>query len=306
MPKGYFDLNYQRLYVDGSTIKNKNIKNSFKNNILYGIKKDGTKVEITKNVEMDQDVKIPSQTKTENYESIQLEFPGGFNIERKLTGTSFDTRCDFNMYIGAKLFDEDWGSYDPSNHTDRVGGLYLSNERIFYSDEKGGAESNKGLWTSMDYRSKLYFDDQQVSVSFPWISNDYLNLSEGDYKYLTTSVKVYRPEHEYSEDEKKHIKNGKVYYLLPNGLQHASSKETYIQYKNSKTDTYDDVKVTPKKIDNYKNTGKTAYIFELPELEGWDDSSYAEVKFPVVADGSETNTQRFEVYFSWENNGKGE
>ena len=311
LPKYYFDLNYQRLYVDGSTIKNENIKNSFKNNILYGIKKDGTKVEITKNIELDQDVKISSQTKTENYKSIQLEFPEGFNIERKLTGNSFDTKCDFNMYIGAKLFEEDWEKYNPSNYTGSLEGAPLSDEKIYYSDEKGGTESNKDIqyyyngYTSKDYQSKLYIGDQRVSVSFPWQSSYSYDFIEGDYNYLTTGISVSRPGSEYSEDEKKHIKNGKVYYLLPNGLQHASSKKTYISYKNSKKGKYDDIEVNPKKIDNYKNTGKTAYIFELPELEDWDDSSSAYVYFPVVSDGSGA-TQDIYVYFSWENNGKGE
>ena len=152
--KDSIDLNFSKFYVDSSKITNNAIRKNFKkNNVLYGVKDDNTKVEIARNIEMDQEIDIPSQTKDNKYKTLQLEFPDGFNLVRKYKNKAWDDTINFDVYVGTKFFEDDWNaatySYDKTKR-------FLS-QRVYYSRTKGGDNKEKNnnfdsYYSSDDYR----------------------------------------------------------------------------------------------------------------------------------------------------------
>lgn len=313
--KDTIDLNFSKLYVDSSRITNDEIRDNFKkNNILYGVKEDDTKVEIARNIAMDQEIDIPSQTKETKYKTLQLEFPDSFKIVRKYENNKWDDRFDLDVYVGTKFFEEDWESLAGYQYDIKKRYIF---QKVVYQSEKNGEDiekNNNGTgYYYYDYFSSLGFvtDNQSVSVHYDSWSNSYSNMPEGTYRYIETSVYVSRTYYyDYKEDEKKHIKNGKMFYLLPKGYEHAQSEQTYLRYyKDGKSNNgYKYVYVVPKKIENYKSTGKTAYVIDLPDdLENYVDSSSITFNFPIISTiNAPVGTSTIDVYFSWENNGSDE
>ena len=312
--KDTFDLNFVKLYVDSSQIANDEIKKNFKkNNILYGIKEDGSKVEIEKNIEMDTEINIPAQTKDTKYQTLQLYFPDGFNLVRKWENGKWDDRTDtstpyFDIYIGTNFFKEDW---DDSllDYVNDYKKRFLA-EKVIYSNEING--------NNVEISNDAYYDNYYHSMQYPFSYLDIelqqvrfygyglsKTITEGGYYETNASIYVNRGNpNEYTEDELMHIKNGKMYYLLSDKLEHANNQKTYLKYRNLKTNNDEEIEVTPTKIENYKNSGKTAYVIDLPQLDNWNDRNYLYFYFPVRPSSNATTATQvhMDVYFSWENN----
>ncbi|QPK94282.1 hypothetical protein HCQ94_00770 [Actinomyces sp. zg-332] len=217
-------------------------------NVLYGVKDDGTKVELAKNVQLEQKIDI-NDPKAE-YAKLLLEFSKPivlnnmvltYNIGLAPTADEIQkfkdhVYTDRQEYRGKANFlirtsetvtdDESQAKWHNTNDTY----AYTSLEPISPKAVINGASSNE-----------LRVTYSKQGATFTYWSQAQLSTDYGLWGAMGSQP----------------IKNAKLIQLIPEGFNYVRKHSQYWYGKNIEE---------PEVIKNYKNTGKTAVIYTIPEM----------------------------------------
>ncbi len=250
------------------------------NNILYGIKKDGTKEVIATNIKMNQKTDIKDVSR--NFEKIELSF------ENPLILYNDDLRFNVEAYPNAE---------ELQNFANRV---YDSAQKYNMWMEISGKESSAtditdlgsirethqwNNYSQIDYpRPQISFWDANYNYIVPYSNNNVREMRigaelVGTWTGLNTEVK-----------------NIKLITLLPSGIEFSS-------HKNATYTTNDTSTIKPEVIENFRGTGKTAVVYTYDSKAIEHATRHGIMYYDIdVTKYTAAGVNTLEHYVVWENN----
>ena len=258
-------------------------------NKLYGIKEDGSKVELASNIKLGQRVDINDTTG--QYTRLSLVF------ERPI---SLDNTALF-YYTGAypsekeiKKFED--GEYDKEQY-------YYGAENVLVEESenattKENAQKSEGnstwAWTGLRLPTpKAYINNLTGTGVLPYKADGTYADIHLDHASLRGRYGAWGP---YLG---KPVTNPKIIYLLP-------AEFSFVKTKNIVTNGIDKSKIgDPEVIKNFRNTGRTAVIYSLPDitptLEDKNDTIWMDLQIEASPYAKQGNNQ-VDVFYTYDNN----
>ena len=258
-------------------------------NKLYGIKEDGSKVELASNIKLGQRVDINDTTG--QYTRLSLVF------ERPI---SLDNTALF-YYTGAypsekeiKKFED--GEYDKEQY-------YYGAENVLVEESenattKENAQKSEGnstwAWTGLRLPTpKAYIGNFNGTGVLPYKADGTYADIHLDHASLRGRYGAWGP---YLG---KPVTNPKIIYLLP-------AEFSFVKTKNIVTNGIDKSKIgDPEVIKNFRNTGRTAVIYSLPDitptLEDKNDTIWMDLQIEASPYAKQGNNQ-VDVFYTYDNN----
>jgi len=258
-------------------------------NKLYGIKEDGSKVELASNIKLGQRVDINDTTG--QYTRLSLVF------ERPI---SLDNTALF-YYTGAypsekeiKKFED--GEYDKVQYY--YGTEYIVAEQSESATTRENAKKSEGssTWAYVGLQlptPKAYIGDFNGTGVLPYKADGTYADIHLDHASLRGRYGAWGP---YLG---KPVTNPKIIYLLP-------AEFSFVKTKNIVTNGIDKSKIgDPEVIKNFRNTGRTAVIYSLPDitptLEDKNDTIWMDLQIEASPYAKQGNNQ-VDVFYTYDNN----
>ena len=258
-------------------------------NKLYGIKEDGSKVELASNIKLGQRVDINDTTG--QYTRLSLVF------ERPI---SLDNTALF-YYTGAypsekeiKKFED--GEYDKEQYY--YGSEHIVAEEAENETTKENAKKSEGnsiwAWTGLRLPTpKAYIGNFNGTGVLPYKADGTYADIHLDHASLRGRYGAWGP---YLG---KPVTNPKIIYLLP-------AEFSFVKTKAIATNGIDKSKIgEPEVIKNFRNTGRTAVIYSLPDitptLEDKNDTIWMDLQIEASPYAKQGNNQ-VDVFYTYDNN----
>ena len=258
-------------------------------NKLYGIKEDGSKVELASNIKLGQRVDINDTTG--QYTRLSLVF------ERPI---SLDNTALF-YYTGAypsekeiKKFED--GEYDKEQYY--YGSEHIVAEEAENATTKENAKKSEGnsiwAWTGLRLPTpKAYIGNFNGTGVLPYKADGTYADIHLDHASLRGRYGAWGP---YLG---KPVTNPKIIYLLP-------AEFSFVKTKAIATNGIDKSKIgEPEVIKNFRNTGRTAVIYSLPDitptLEDKNDTIWMDLQIEASPYAKQGNNQ-VDVFYTYDNN----
>ena len=258
-------------------------------NKLYGIKEDGSKVELASNIKLGQRVDINDTTG--QYTRLSLVF------ERPI---SLDNTALF-YYTGAypsekeiKKFED--GEYDKEQYY--YGSEHIVAEEAENATTKENAQKSEGnsTWAFTGLRlptPKAYIGNFNGTGVLPYKADGTYADIHLDHASLRGRLGAWGP---YLG---KPVTNPKIIYLLP-------AEFSFVKTKAIATNGIDKSKIgEPEVIKNFRNTGRTAVIYSLPDitptLEDKNDTIWMDLQIEASPYAKQGNNQ-VDVFYTYDNN----
>ena len=256
-------------------------------NKLYGIKEDGSKVELASNIKLGQRVDINDTTG--QYLRLSLEFE---------TPISLDNTALF-YYTGAypsekeiKKFED--GEYDKVQYY--FGTEYIVAEESESATTRENAKKSEGYsgWIGIQLPTpKAYIGNFNGTGVLPY-------KADGTYADIHLDHASLRGRYgSWGPYLGKPVTNPKIIYLLP-------AEFSFVKTKNIVTNGIDKSKIgDPEVIKNFRNTGRTAVIYSLPDitptLEDANDTIWMDLQIEASPYAKQGNNQ-VDVFYTYDNN----
>ena len=258
-------------------------------NKLYGIKEDGSKVELASNIKLGQRVDINDTTG--QYLRLSLEFE---------TPISLDNTALF-YYTGAypsekeiKKFED--GEYDKVQYY--YGTEYIVAEESESATTRENAKKSEGssIWSHAGLRlptPKAYINNLTGTGVLPY-------KADGTYADIHLEHASLRGRYgSWGPYLGKPVTNPKIIYLLP-------AEFSFVKTKAIATNGIDKSKIgEPEVIKNFRNTGRTAVIYSLPDitptLEDKNDTIWMDLQIEASPYAKQGNNQ-VDAFFTYDNN----
>ena len=280
------DARHKKLVED--TIKNFNDTP----NKLYGVKEDGTKVEIASNIKYQQ--KVDVNNTAGDFVRLSLEF------ERPLVLDN----TSLLFYVGAYPTDKEIKSFEDNTY---------DATQYYYGTSEAKVEENQTLTTTRETATTIK-DYAGGNWAFTGLSLPTPKAFMGDltgdkvitYKADATIANVQinyarlRGTHgAWGPYLGKPVTNIKAIYLLPPEFSYVETTATYGPANPS------GINKTPQVIDNFRNTGRQAVIFSVPDinpnLENKDDEFGLNIKIKA-SQYTQQGNNRVDAYVTYDNN----
>ncbi len=280
------DARHKKLVED--TIKNFNDTP----NKLYGVKEDGTKVEIASNIKYQQ--KIDVNNTAGDFVRLSLEF------ERPLVLDN----TSLLFYVGAYPTDKEIKNFEDSTY---------DATQYYYGTSEAKVEENQTLTTTRETATtiKEYSNGNWAvtGLALPtpksWMSDlsgdkVITYKSSGSFANVLLSQARLRGTYgAWGPYLGKPVTNIKAIYLLPPEFSYVQTNATAGPSNPS------GISKTPEVIDNFRNTGRQAVIFSVPDinpnLENKDDEFAIDIKIKASQYAQQGNN-RVDAYVTYDNN----
>ena len=280
------DARHKKLVED--TIKNFNDTP----NKLYGVKEDGTKVEIASNIKYQQ--KVDVNNTAGDFVRLSLEF------ERPLVLDN----TSLLFYVGAYPTDKEIKSFEDNTY---------DATQYYYGTSEAKVEENQTLTTTRETATTIK-DYAGGNWAFTGLSlptpKAFMGNLTGD-KVITykTDATIANVQINYARLRGTHgawgpylgkpVTNIKAIYLLPPEFSYVETTATYGPANPS------GINKTPQVIDNFRNTGRQAVIFSVPDinpnLENKDDEFGLNIKIKA-SQYTQQGNNRVDAYVTYDNN----
>ena len=256
-------------------------------NKLYGIKEDGSKVELASNIKLGQRVDINDATG--QYLRLSLEFETPIILDN--TALYYYTGA-YPSEKEIKKFED--GEYDKIQYY--YGTLSIKSERKVNSTTRENAELLNGsaAWTGLFLATpKAYINSLGGTGVLPY-------KADGSYASITFNQAILRGRYgSWGPYLGKPVTNPKMIYLLP-------AEFKYVETEGIWTNGIDKSKIgKPEVIENFRNTGRTAVIYSLPDmtptLQDINDTVTIQIKTEASAYAKQGNNQ-VDGFFTYDNN----
>ena len=280
------DARHRKLVED--TIKNFNDTP----NKLYGVKEDGTKVEIASNIKYQQ--KVDVNNTAGDFVRLSLEF------ERPLVLDN----TSLLFYVGAYPTDKEIKSFEDNTY---------DATQLYYGTSEAKVEENQTLTTTRETATTIkdYANGNWAvtGLSLPtpkaWMDNmsgDKVITYKSSGSFADVWLNQARLRGTYGAWGPylgKPVTNIKAIYLLPPEFTYVETNGTYGPSNPT------GINKTPQVIDNFKNTGRQAVIFSVPDinpnLENKDDEFSINIKIKASQYAQQGNN-RVDTYVTYDNN----
>ena len=258
-------------------------------NKLYGIKEDGSKVELASNIKLGQRVDINDTTG--QYTRLSLVF------ERPI---SLDNTALF-YYTGAypsekeiKKFED--GEYDKEQYYYGAENVLVEESENATTKENAQKSEGNSTWAFTGLRlptPKAYINNLTGTGVLPYKADGTYADIHLDHASLRGRYGAWGP---YLG---KPVTNPKIIYLLP-------AEFSFVKTKNIVTNGIDKSKIgDPEVIKNFRNTGRTAVIYSLPDitptLEDKNDTIWMDLQIEASPYAKQGNNQ-VDVFYTYDNN----
>ena len=258
-------------------------------NKLYGIKEDGSKVELASNIKLGQRVDINDTTG--QYLRLSLEFE---------TPISLDNTALF-YYTGAYPSDKEIKKFEDGEY-DKVqyyyGTEYIVAEESESATTRENAKKSEGtsIWSHVGLRlptPKAYIGNFNGTGVLPY-------KADGTYADIHLYHASLRGRYgAWGPYLGKPVTNPKIIYLLP-------AEFSFVKTKAIATNGIDKSKIgEPEVIKNFRNTGRTAVIYSLPDitptLEDKNDTIWMDLQIEASPYAKQGNNQ-VDVFYTYDNN----
>ena len=280
------DARHKKLVED--TIKNFNDTP----NKLYGVKEDGSKVEIASNIKYQQ--KVDVNDTTGQYVRLSLEF------ERPLVLDN----TSLVFYTGTYPTDKEIKSFEDNTY---------DATQYYYGTSEAKVEENQTLTTTRETATTIK-DYAAGNWAFTGLSlptpkafmgdmtgdNVITYKSSGSFANVQINYARLRGTHgAWGPYLGKPVTNIKAIYLLPPEFSYVETNNTWGPSNPS------GINPTPQIIDNFRNTGRQAVIFSVPDinpnLENKDDEFGLNIKIKASQYAQQGNN-RVDAYVTYDNN----
>ena len=259
------------------------------NNKLVGVKDDGSEEVIATNVQITSnadEVRLPAP---KFYKKIELRFTNPIEIQAP-TGRIIDVRYRFRFEENAYNTAKAQLASKPNNASSNV----QTRNVVTVNGDNGagrtwtGSGSDYVTWTKA-FAAEYEHDTQNQNLGTKYLNEEFS---------MTDNIRF----HYFLPPGGRKIKNPKFFLLADPGLE----------FKGIQTSIGQNPELTPAVMSNYrveynfKNTGKTAYIWDLPDLnipEGNDSYKYVyfSPKFKTTRNMA-GGQNSIDTYLSWDNN----
>ena len=259
------------------------------NNKLVGVKDDGSEEVIATNVQITSnadEVRLPTP---KFYKKIELRFTNPIEIQAP-TGRIIDVRYRFRFEENAYNTAKAQLASKPNNASSNV----QTRNVVTVNGDNGaggtwtGSGSDYVTWTKA-FAAEYEHDTQNQNLGTKYLNEEFS---------MTDNIRF----HYFLPPGGRKIKNPKFFLLADPGLE----------FKGIQTSIGQNPELTPAVMSNYrveynfKNTGKTAYIWDLPDLnipEGNDRYQYVyfSPKFKTTRNMA-GGQNSIDTYLSWDNN----
>ena len=259
------------------------------NNKLVGVKDDGSEEVIATNVQITSnadEVRLPTP---KFYKKIELRFTNPIEIQAP-TGRIIDVRYRFRFEENAYNTAKAQLASKPNNASSNV----QTRNVVTVNGDNGagrtwtGSGSDYVTWTKA-FAAEYEHDTQNQNLGTKYLNEEFS---------MTDNIRF----HYFLPPGGRKIKNPKFFLLADPGLE----------FKGIQTSIGQNPELTPAVMSNYrveynfKNTGKTAYIWDLPDLnipEGNDSYKYVyfSPKFKTTRNMA-GGQNSIDTYLSWDNN----
>ena len=259
------------------------------NNKLVGVKDDGSEEVIATNVQITSnadEVRLPTP---KFYKKIELRFTNPIEIQAP-TGRIIDVRYRFRFEENAYNTAKAQLASKPNNASSNV----QTRNVVTVNGDNGagrtwtGSGSDYVTWTKA-FAAEYEHDTQNQNLGTKYLNEEFS---------MTDNIRF----HYFLPPGGRKIKNPKFFLLIDPGLE----------FKGIQTSIGQNPELTPAVMSNYrveynfKNTGKTAYIWDLPDLnipEGNDSYKYVyfSPKFKTTRNMA-GGQNSIDTYLSWDNN----
>ena len=258
-------------------------------NKLYGIKEDGSKVELASNIKLGQRVDINDTNG--QYLRLSLEFETPIILDN--TALYYYTGA-YPSEKEIKKFED--GEYDKIQYY--YGALSIKSERKVNSTTRENAEllngNSAGAWIGLFLATpKAYINSLGGTGVLPY-------KADGSYASITFNQAILRGRYgSWGPYLGKPVTNPKMIYLLP-------AEFKYVETEGIWTNGIDKSKIgKPEVIENFRNTGRTAVIYSLPDmtptLQDINDTVTIQIKTEASAYAKQGNNQ-VDGFFTYDNN----
>lgn len=250
-------------------------------NVLYGIKEDGTKVELAKNVKYRQVVSIEDTSR--QYKAIRLEFAEPLLMDN----------VNLSIVTGVKLTESELEKYKDTSYTPHE---YRTGYKHTLRDANG---NDKEFDHPMDGNAKVTIQSvsPKVGIRIPADKTLPYSSSGTSVTYETGVYGYWRDGFWGTLNEY----NGHMLVLLPPAFEYGNKSQKLHdrvmdeEYGNS---------VEPEVVSNYKGTGRTALIYPTfkfaPKTWQYDDL-FVNITINATKYAKKGNNQ-VDVYYIYENN----
>ena len=304
VPNKIYYKNYQlgRIEPYGTMLKDdarhkKLVEDTIKNfndtpNKLYGVKEDGTKVEIASNIKYQQ--KVDVNNTAGDFVRLSLEF------ERPLVLDN----TSLLFYVGAYPTDKEIKSFEDNTY---------DATQLYYGTSEAKVEENQTLTTTRETATTIkdYANGNWgvTGLALPtpksWmadLSGDKVVTYKSSGSFANVILSQARLRGTYGAWGPylgKPVTNIKAIYLLPPEFSYVQTNATAGPSNPS------GISKTPEVIDNFRNTGRQAVIFSVPDinpnLENKDDEFAIDIKIKASQYAQQGNN-RIDAYVTYDNN----
>ncbi|MBF0713442.1 hypothetical protein HZY83_01905 [Gemella sp. GH3] len=254
-----------------------------KENVLYGIKADGTKVELARNIKSTDTVTI--EDTTSQYTNLEIEFLEPIQVDN----------TDFKYIIEVDLTDDEWQKFSDGEYVNRQN--YYGTTSVDYINSAIVANVSEAKRQDEVYKGRYSYISvwkPQPVISLTNVSPTVRVLPYTAEGTSFTFKQQYRiNENTFGPIDK--VKNLKVISMLPPGFKYKSKGYFWGGYNVSYGE--------PQVIENYKGTGQTALIWSFGDLNITGGNGYFEINPVITTDKNTPSGQhRLYTYMTYDDN----
>ncbi|MGT2951680.1 hypothetical protein BU202_10330, partial [Streptococcus cuniculi] len=249
---------------------------------VYGEKADGTRVLL---FDGDLSAKQEINDVTDQYEKIAIVFNEAIPLSKKDVGIRFELGTIVKEDIWKEWQETGVGRDDVPYGRDQA-------RRLYNSLEVRASSSKDGTLRSYTTDGSNFFRDEPLGITSYNGSNYTVPYSDNNVRRLYGDVRVegnLAPVTVQNPETNYVLKNVKHITLLPPGIEFVPGSEQQSDFKNKAT-----------VIPNYKNTGKTAVIYDFGDvIRNHNKRVDFDVNTTLYA---QTGTNEIEHFVTWDNN----
>ncbi|MGT2715015.1 SpaA isopeptide-forming pilin-related protein [Streptococcus respiraculi] len=249
---------------------------------VYGEKADGTRVFLFNG---DISAKQEINDVADQYEKIVIVFNEALPLSK--------SGHYFYFYVGTTVKEDVWKEWQKTGvGRDDVPYGRDQARRLYNSLEVRASSSTDGTIRSQTAEGSNFFRDEPLGITSYNGNNHTVPYSDNNVRTLYGSIKVdgnLAPVTEQNPETNYVLKNVKHITLLPPGIEFVPGSERQAEFKNKAL-----------VIPNYKNTGKTAVIYDFGDVVR---NHEVRVDFSVNTTlYAKTGTNEIEHFVTWDNN----
>lgn len=258
-----------------------------KENILYGIKEDGTRVEIARNIKTSDTISL--NDKTRQYTGLEVEFPSPIRLDN----------ATLNYIVGLNLMDTEWQKFEDGTYINRqvyrgttaidhitgVSPVVDASQAQRANDHWNGGYSSISLWKVTPTMRADYFRVNKPTLVF-------------DAKGTLVTYQQQFGVNKATFGPLEKVENIKSITLLPPGFVYKNTSYTWTNMVD-----YNKNLPEPEVIENYKGTGRTAVIYSVPDFDIQKAGDKLEIHLQLEATKYATQgNNTIQTYYTWKDN----